>query len=327
MPRYFSHSIYTRQQHGKRVQKIPLDAGFSCPNRDGTLSTAGCIFCNPKGSGSGFGNKGMTIPEQWEFWHDIHTTKNGLSLFTAYLQSYSNTHGPIEKLARALEKLEGLPGLTTLSLGTRPDCLDADKLDLLAAQRDKLDLSEVTLELGLQSACDETLAHINRGHNACAFAEATKLAAERGLKVVAHVIAGLPTVYGREGRAELLASIKFINRLPVHGIKFHNLYVCRGTDLATLYEAGQYTPLTQLEYLSQLADALMYLKPTTVVHRLNGNPQQGELMAPQWAANMRALHNAVRNHFTAGDIWQGKLNGAESGPPDWFSPDYRGHVA
>ncbi|MBC17828.1 MAG: TIGR01212 family radical SAM protein [Desulfovibrio sp.] len=326
MVRYYSLSAYTRQRYGKRVQKIPLDAGFSCPNRDGTLSRTGCIFCNPRGSGSGFADKGMSFAEQWKFWRDIHTTNHNLELFTAYLQSYSNTHGPIDQLADAVAQLKGLPGLTTLSLGTRPDCLDEEKLDLLAEQKGQLGLADVTLELGLQSACDKTLAHINRGHTARAFAEATKAASQRGLTVVAHVIAGLPSVYGREGRNELLDSVRFINRLPINGIKFHNLYVCRDTGIAKLYKNGQYTPLSQLEYLSFLSDALMLLKPTTIVHRLNGNPLEGELIAPEWAANMRGLHNAVRNHLDGGDIWQGKHNGAEDAIPEWFDASYSGEV-
>lgn len=324
MHRLYALSAYTRQKFGKRVQKIPLDAGFSCPNRDGTVSGDGCLFCNPKGSGSGFGKQGMTIPEQWQFWRDIHTRRHKLSLFTAYLQSYSNTHGPIEKLADTLAQLDGLPGLKTLSLGTRPDCLDEAKLDLLAAQREKLDLAEIVLELGLQSACDETLAHINRGHDAEAVAEATRMAAERGILVVPHIIIGLPTPDGREGERELLASVDFINNLPIHGVKFHNLYVCRGTGLARLYEDGTYTPMTKPEFLDLLSTALMQLAPTTVIHRLNGNPLKNELMAPDWAANMRGLHNAIRAHFEANDIWQGKHNGAESGPPDWFSPEHEG---
>jgi len=326
MPRYFALSSYTRQQHGKRVQKIPLDVGFSCPNRDGTLSTAGCIFCNPKGSGSGFEKQGLSIPEQWQFWRDIHTQRHKLELFTAYLQSYSNTHGPIEKLRETLASLNGLPGLTNLSLGTRPDCLDDAKLDLLAAQKDALGLTDVILELGLQSACDETLAYINRGHDTRSFEEATRAADKRGLKVVAHIIAGLPKPGGREGIDELLASVEFVNNLPIHGVKFHNLYVCRGTGVARLFDAGNYTPLTQLEFLDQLSEALMLLKPTTVIHRLNGNPGKGELIAPDWAANMRGLHNAVRNHFDKHNIWQGKKNGAEDGVPPWFDSDYKGEI-
>lgn len=326
MPRYFALSSYTRQIHGKRVQKIPLDVGFSCPNRDGTISTAGCIFCNPKGSGSGFQKQGLSVAEQWAFWRDIHTQRHKLELFTAYLQSYSNTHGPIEKLRETLEAIKGLPGLTNLSLGTRPDCLDDAKLNLLAEQKKILGLTDITLELGLQSACNETLAYINRGHDACSFEEATRAAAERGIHVVAHIIAGLPTPTGREGMDELLASVDFVNGLPIHGVKFHNLYVCRGTGVAKLYETGKYTPMLQIEYLDQLSEALMHLKPTTVIHRLNGNPGKGELIAPDWAANMRGLHNAVRTWFEEHDVWQGKKNGAEYGIPPWFDSSYDGEI-
>eukprot|EP00831_Metopus_contortus_P078304 TRINITY_DN7544_c0_g1_i1.p1 TRINITY_DN7544_c0_g1~~TRINITY_DN7544_c0_g1_i1.p1 ORF type:complete len:352 (+),score=79.69 TRINITY_DN7544_c0_g1_i1:177-1232(+) len=321
MSRTFGLSTYMRRRFGQRVQKIPLDAGFSCPNRDGTLSRRGCVFCNPKGSGSGFLERGLSLAEQWDFWRDIHSKKHHLSLFTAYLQSYSNTFGPIEKLVKVLAGLDGLPGLTCLALGTRPDCLDRAKLDLLAAQKERLGLGEIFLELGLQSANDATLAHINRGHGAAAFAEAVEAAAERGLTVVAHVMAGLPTPGGREGREELLATVDFINALPVRGIKFHNLYVCRDTRLARWFEEGSYTPPALDEYLFWLGEAVMRLDPKTVVHRLNGNPAQGELIAPAWAGNMRRLHNAVHEYFERNDIWQGRRHGAEQGPPAWFTAE------
>jgi len=321
MQRFHALSVYNRRRYGKRVQKIPLDADFSCPNRDGTISRRGCIFCNPLGSGSGFSDRGMDLGEQWNFWHDLHTKRHRLAAFTAYLQSYSNTYGPIEKLACILDRLDGLPGLHSLSLGTRPDCLDDKKLDLLAEQRKALGLSDIFLELGLQSSNDETLKHINRGHDSAAFARAVEAAASRGLNVVAHVIAGLPSPRGRETLEDLLSTVDFINDLPVNGIKFHNLYVCRGTPLARLHENGEYTPLTQEEYLSHLSEALMRLKPTTVIHRLNGNPTKGELIAPDWAANMRGLHNEVRAYLKKYDVWQGKKNGAETGIPDWFAAE------
>lgn len=326
MFRYYALSARTRQIYGQRVQKIPLDAGFSCPNRDGTLSAEGCIFCNPKGSGSGHRERGMTLAEQWTFWRDIHTAKHGLQRFTAYLQSFSNTYGPLDKLADTLTRIKGLPGLTNLSIGTRPDCLDEAKLDLLASQRDELGVDEVFLELGLQSANDATLTAINRGHDVASFSQAAIAAAQRGLTVVAHVMAGLPTPSGREEKDELVTTVELINSLPVSGVKFHNVYVCRNTRLARLFEAGDYTPLTLDEFLDQLSAALMHLSPTTVIHRLNGNPASGELLAPAWAGNMRALHNAVRDHLDAHDIWQGKLNGAETGPPDWFSPEFKGEL-
>lgn len=318
MPRYFSLSPHTRRKFGERVQKIPLDAGFSCPNRDGTLSRQGCIFCSPDGSGSGLRRRGLSLAEQWEFWRDIHTQRHKLTKFTAYLQSYSNTHGPIERLAETLGALKGLPGLTCLSLGTRSDCLDNAKLDLLAGQMEELGLAEIILELGLQSASDETLAHINRGHDVASFVAATEAAAERGLTVVAHVIGGLPKPSGREGVNEFLATVELVNSLPIAGVKFHNLYVCNGTPLAELYADGKYAPLTLDEYLDMLSQGLMRLDPHTVIHRLNGNPLKGELLAPEWAANMRGMHNTIRAHFKENDVWQGKLNGAEGGIPDWF---------
>jgi len=326
MHRTYALSAYTRQRFGKRVQKIPLDAGFSCPNRDGSISRKGCIFCNPGGSGSGLLDRGLDIPGQWQFWHDIHNTNHKLDLFTAYLQSYSNTYGPIDKLAETFRQLRGLPGLTSLSLGTRPDCLDEAKLDLIADQHRALDLSEIFIELGLQSACDETLAHINRGHDVATFSQAVEASASRNIKVVAHIIAGLPTPDGREDATHLLDSIKLLNALPIHGIKIHNLYVCRGTPLAKLHEKGRYQPMTRDEYLDALSQAVAHLNPTTVIHRLNGNPLKDELMAPDWAANMRGMHNAIRAHFEEHDVWQGKRNGAEAGPPPWYSPDYKGDI-
>lgn len=322
MNRYFALSAHLRQQFGERVQKIPLDAGFSCPNRDGTISRHGCVFCNPRGSGSGMLEQGMSLTDQWTHWSARIGKRYKARRFIAYLQSYSNTYGPVDKLARVLDELKGLPGIAALSIGTRPDCLDAEKLALLADLRDSLHVREVFLELGLQSASDATLACINRGHTAQDFANATRAAADCGLSVVAHLMAGLPSPNGHESANEFLASVDFINALPVRGVKFHNLYVCRGTPLARMWHEGEYTPLTQAEYLDMLGRALMRLRPETVIHRLNGNPAPGEHLAPDWAGNMRALHNAVRDHLERSDIWQGKRNGAESGPSPHFSPDF-----
>ena len=141
--------------------------------------------------------------------------------------------------------------------------------------------------------------------------------------MVVHVMAGLPTAHGREGRESLFETVAFINALPISGIKFHNLYVCRGTRMAQWLEEGRYVPLTQDEYLDWLSEAVMLLDPRIVIHRLNGNPGKGELLAPDWAGNMRRLHNAVRSRFKKNDVWQGKMNGAEDGPPEWFDPEYR----
>mgnify|MGYP000138552914 CR=1 FL=1 len=327
MFRYFSLNASLRQTYGERVQKIPLDAGFDCPNRDGAISREGCIFCNPSGSGSGMLKEGKDLLSQWTHWTEFQKRRYGARLFIGYLQSYSNTYGPIEKIAHTLSRLENLPGLAALSIGTRPDCLDDAKLRLLAAQKEKLNLNEIYLELGLQTAHDETLTHINRGHSVTDFKDMACRAADLGLNVVAHVIAGLPTPSGREGLAELLETVDFLNALPVRGIKFHNLYVCKGTRLAKLWKEGGYTPITLEEYCLWLGEALMHLSPAVVVHRLNGDPAPDELLAPEWAGAKRDVHNAIRTHLEKNHIWQGKKHEAVDGPPVHFAPDHKEHRA
>lgn len=322
MFRYFSLNAALRQKFGERVQKIPLDAGFDCPNRDGTLSREGCVFCNPSGSGSGMLKQGKDLASQWAHWAEFQKKRYGAGKFIGYLQSYSNTYGPIERVSATLSQLEGLPGLAALSIGTRPDCLDSAKLELLASQKHKLGLGEVFLELGLQTAHDDTLAHINRGHSVADFEHMVRAATDLGLNVVAHVIAGLPGPAAREGLPELLETVKCVNALPVRGIKFHNLYVCKGTRLARIWKEERYKPISREEYCHWLGEALMHLSPDIVVHRLNGDPARGELLAPEWAGLKREVHNAIQNHLEEKDIWQGKQNGAAQGPPAHFAPDF-----
>ena len=330
MHRHFALSAHLRQMFGERVQKVPLDAGFDCPNRDGTLSRGGCVFCNPAGSGTGLLARGHDLAGQWRIMRENLRKRYKTKLFAAYLQSFSNTHGPIERLTDVLDRIADLDGVAALHVGTRPDCLDRAKLDLLAAQIGRNGIRAVHLDLGLQSADDATLAHINRGHTAGDFAQTTTLAAERGIRVCAHLMAGLPAPHcaenDREGTEALLATVAFVNGLPVSGVKFHNTYVCRDTPLAHDWEAGRYHPMTLAEYLHALGEGLMLLDPRTVVHRLHADPAPGELLAPDWAGERRAMHDAVRAHLETNDIWQGKNNGAQDGPPPWFAPEYTGEI-
>lgn len=289
---------YLRLRFGARVQKVPLDAGFSCPNRDGTLSRGGCIFCNPRGSGSGFGEDGLTLEEQWTVWTGRYARTRNAGLFIAYLQSFSNTYGPIDKLRRVLGVLPVLPGIVGAAVGTRPDCVDNERLDLVAA----LPLPEVWLELGLQSAHDATLARINRGHDAATSERAVRDAAARGLRVCAHLIAGLP---GESGD-DFLASVDWVNRLPVHGVKFHGLYVCEGTALAKQWREGGYAPLEREAYADLIASALPRLRPEIVIQRLTGDPAGDELLAPDWAGDKRATTARIHELLAQRNTWQGK---------------------
>lgn len=319
MNRYFSLNAHLRRLFGKRVQKIPMDAGFSCPNRDGAISKNGCAFCNPSGSGSGLGDS-MSLAAQWEHWRERLGRKYKADLFLAYLQSYTNTYGPPKRIARVLEALRGLPALGGVCIGTRPDCLDAPKAELLASLKERPEVRTVMVELGLQSARDDTLSHINRGHTASDFETACRLASAHGLDVVAHVVAGLPHPEGRETADDLVDTVRFVASLPVSGIKFHNLYVCRDTLVGRWWREGRFTPMPLEEYLDGMARSLEILPPEMVVHRLHGDPAGDELLAPDWAGDRNRLLNAVRAHLERFDTWQGKRNGAESGPPSFWHP-------
>ncbi len=293
--RYRKLSSAFRAVFGRRARKIPLDAGSACPNRDGTISRGGCLFCNAAGSGTGLHHKGFGLRTQWDVLA-AGPIRRGEALI-AYLQSFSNTHGPASRLAGLLHDLAGLPGISGLSLGTRPDCLDEAKLDLLAGAP----VAHLRLEMGLQSASDATLARINRGHTAACFAAAARAAADRGLWVTAHAMAGLPG----ETQADFLATIDFLNALPVSGVKLHNCLVVAGAPLAGLYAAGAYEPLARSAYVDCVAAAIARLRPDIIIERVNADPAPGELIAPAWAADKRGLLREIEERLEADDVWQG----------------------
>ncbi|OBQ50257.1 TIGR01212 family radical SAM protein [Halodesulfovibrio spirochaetisodalis] len=311
MNRYLQLATYFRYRFAERVQKIPLDAGATCPNRDGTLSSSGCIFCNPSGSGSGMGLQGMNLNDQWDFWYNKYTRSQNARLFIAYLQSFSNTYGPPEKLSENLDSIASLQGVMGVSIGTRPDCINVEKLDIIA----KLQLDEVWLELGLQSAHDRTLTHINRGHSYEDFVQAVTLAAERNINVCVHLIAGLPN----ETIDDFLQTVEMVSELPIRGIKFHSLYVAEDTVLETMWRNGEYTPMTEAEFIDAIARAVPKVPSTVVVQRLTGDALEGELLAPHWGTPKRVLVDKIMAELVARDMWQGKEVDAQQGIPLWFT--------
>ncbi|UIJ37261.1 TIGR01212 family radical SAM protein [Desulfobaculum bizertense] len=310
MKRYHSLSTYLHRRFGGRVQKIPLDAGFSCPNRDGTLSRHGCIFCNEQGAGTGLFAQGYSLKQQWERWTTQLGPKYGTNMFLAYLQSYSNTYGPLARLKNTFDQLAGLPGLCGVCIGTRPDCLDQEKIQYLSS----LPTQEVWLDLGLQSCHNTTLARINRGHTAEDFARATELASEHGLKVCAHLIMGLPG----EGTDEFLESITFVNNLPIAGIKLHNMIVFKDTMLEKMWAKEEMRLPELAEYIEAVVFALEQLRPEIVVHRLGADCNLDELVAPMWALKKRPIMNGVNAMLKDLDSWQGKRLAPNSPMPEWF---------
>ncbi len=295
--RYFALSVYLRERFGKKVRKVPLDAGSSCPNRDGTLAHGGCVFCNPRGSGTGLVERGMDLPKQWSLWTELFRKKYKTELFWAYLQSFTNTHGPLSRLRALLEALTDLPGMVGLSLGTRPDCLDPEKVRAIAAHP----APEKWLDIGLQSSNDATLLRINRGHDFAAFARAAEIAHAHGLKVCAHVMHDLPG----ETTRDFLRTLTRVNALPITGVKLHNLYVARGSALEQWFDQGLYRPGTMDDYVQAVAQGLALLRPDIVVHRLNADPMPGELLAPAWAGQKRAVLAAIVDFMKTNRLRQG----------------------
>ncbi len=298
MQNYNTLSAYWKQKFGTRVWKIPLDAGLDCPNRDGTISVKGCIFCNELGSGTGLDLNCLSLKDQYNLFRDKLLSRHGSIKFAAYLQSFSNTHCSPEKLESILSQLKDLQDLKVLCVGTRPDCLDEEKVRILAT----FPCDEIWLDLGLQSSCDETLTLINRGHLAQDFSRSCALAASKKILVCAHVIAGLPG----ETRVHFLQTIDFVNNEPVQGIKFHNLYICKNTTLARWWQSGRYLPQDINDYALWTASAISRLRPDIIIHRLTGDPAPGELLAPRWASGKNSILNSIQRVMTEKNLWQGK---------------------
>ncbi|NDY42815.1 TIGR01212 family radical SAM protein [Dissulfurirhabdus thermomarina] len=281
-PGCVSLNTYLRRRFGERVQKVPLDAGLTCPNRDGTKGRAGCIYCDARGSGTGAAREGLGVAAQMRRGMERARRRYGARRFIAYFQSFSNTYAPPARLeALYREALVG-PEVVGLSIGTRPDCVDAERLSLVrrvAAGR------MAWMEYGLQSASDATLARIGRGHTVADFVRAVELSRRFGLPVCTHVIFGLPG----EGPAEMEATVRLLAELRVEGVKFHQLYVLEGTALARDLAAGAYRPISREAYVAAVRRALELLPPATVVQRLWADPPRAGLLAPAWSLDRAGL--------------------------------------
>jgi len=296
--RFYDLNTYFRNQYGQRVHKITVDAGLTCPNRDGTLATGGCIYCNARGSGTGAHQRGVSIARQISASKGPVAKRFKAKLFMVYFQSFSNTYAPVDQLKSLYDEALNDPDVIGLAIGTRPDCVNGRKLDLLEAYaREHL----IWIEYGLQSAHDDTLLRINRGHSVGSFEEAVRASAGRGIKICAHMIIGLPG----ETADHIRATADYLARLPIDGVKLHSLYVTRGTPLATLYRNGEYQCLTQEQYVDLLCDVLERLPKEVVIQRLTGDPHPRELIAPRWALEKKETMELIKAELVNRDTWQG----------------------
>jgi len=298
--RYNDLNSYLRSLFGGRVQKISIDAGLGCPNRDGTISTGGCIYCNARGSGTNAHAGGISVSDQLIKAKKYLTRRYKAKKFIAYFQSFSNTYAPAERLKALYDEALAVEDMVGLSIGTRPDCVNEEILDLLQGYaRHYL----VWLEYGLQSANDVTLSVINRGHDVRCFQDAVSATRNRGIKICAHVILGLPG----EKRADMLHTAKTIAGLGIDGVKLHLLYVIRGTRLEAQFQKGAYHCLEQQEYIELVCDFLERIPAEMIIQRLTADPHIEELVAPQWALKRSDTLTRIRQALEERDTWQGKF--------------------
>ncbi|MEJ2729755.1 MAG: TIGR01212 family radical SAM protein [Deltaproteobacteria bacterium] len=297
--RYNDLNTYLRNIFGYRVQKITVDAGLTCPNRDGTISHGGCIYCNIRGSGTGAYAKGLSVARQLSIGKNSLSKRYKAKKFIAYFQSFSNTYAPLQELKRLYDEALNVDDIVGLSIGTRPDCVDGAVLDLLQ-QYAKHHL--IWIEYGLQSARDATLAFINRGHDVQCFRDAVEKTKNRGIKICAHVILGLPY----ETRQDMMHTAASIARMGIDGVKLHLLYVVKGTPLETLYHKGEFNCLEQPAYVDLVCDFLERIPAEMVIQRLTGDPHREELVAPRWELIKTETLNLIRHTLEKRDSWQGK---------------------
>lgn len=298
--RYLDFNTWLRNIFGCRVQKISIDAGLTCPNRDGTLSQEGCIYCNARGSGTGAHLRGMSISAQLESGKAQLVKRYRARRFIAYFQSFTNTYAPLPKLRALYAEALGVKDVVGLSIGTRPDCVSEPVLDLLQSYAAE---HLIWIEYGLQSVHDRSLALINRGHDFHAFETAVAATRNRGIRICAHVILGLP----QEGRKEMLQTARTISAMGIDGAKIHLLYVVKGTRLEEMYRGGRYRCLEQQEYVELVCEFLERLPGDMVIQRLTGDPHPDELAAPRWSLDKRRTLALIDEELTGRNTWQGRL--------------------
>jgi radical SAM protein (TIGR01212 family) len=295
------YNTYLREIFGERVQKISLDAGLNCPNRDGTTSDKACIYCDRRGSGTGaMINRGLSIDEQIVEGRKRMGRRYGANKFIAYFQSFTNTYAPVPQLKELYDQALNYPDVVGLSVATRPDCVNNETLSLLNSYQER---TLVWIEYGLQSSHDATLSRINRGHDVACFEQGVRMAKEFGLNVCAHIILGLPG----ETRDMMRQTALFLAKLPLDGVKIHLLYIVKETPLASLYEKGEYRCLERDEYIDVVVDVLELLPPDVVIQRLTGDPIGLELVAPLWAKDKSENLRLIRERLEKRETWQGRL--------------------
>jgi len=297
--RYNQFSRHLKETFGEKVYKVTLDAGFSCPNRDGKISATGCIFCDDSGSFSQAHSNKIPIKDQLETGIDTLSERFGAKKFISYFQAYSNTYAPVKILGKTYSQALGHKDVVGISIGTRPDCVDKDKIALIS------DIAQdyyTWIEYGLQSIHNKTLDFINRGHHAEDFIKAVEMTKNKNIKICTHVIIGLPN----ESREDILQTAKTLADIGIDGVKIHLLCVLKNTPLEKMYNEGKILVMKEDEYIQTVCDFLEILPAKMTIHRLAGNGLKKLLIAPNWIGKKLATLNKIDAELARRGSFQGK---------------------
>ena len=298
--RYYALDYYLKQNFGEKLYKISLNGGCSCPNRDGTCGTRGCIFCSEGGSGDFAASSSLSVADQLAYGKGLVRPKYNGHSYIAYFQAYTNTYAPACHLRRIFTEAISDPEVRILSIATRPDCLSPEILTLLAELNA---IKPVWVELGLQTIHERTANWMRRGYPLSVFEQAVHSLHAIGVQIITHVILFLPG----ESEADMLATIHYLNALPIDGIKLQLLHVLKGTDLADIYAASPFHVLSMDEYADLVIRCLEVLPPETVIHRITGDGPKNLLVAPLWSGHKKQVLNTIHHTFKTRSTWQGRL--------------------
>lgn len=301
--RYHSLDYELKKRYGTKVYKLSLNGGMTCPNRDGTLDSRGCIFCSQGGSGDFAAPASLSISEQIEYAKTLVRAKIAnpdTAKYIAYFQSYTNTYAPVSYLRPLFMEAISHPDILILSIATRPDCIDDEVLGLLAELNR---IKPVWIELGLQTIHEASAEFIRRGYPLKVFEEKVYKLHNNGIDVIVHSILGLPN----ESKNDMLMTMEYLASLPIQGIKLQLLHILKGTDLGQMYEQGLIQPMELDSYIDILVSSLELLPPDIVIHRLTGDGPGQMLLAPLWSRNKKLVLNRLNKYMKEKDTWQGKM--------------------
>lgn len=301
MAEIYTLNKYYKETFGTKVYKLSLSGGMTCPNRDGTLDTKGCIFCSAGGSGDFAASPFLSVSEQMEEAKKRVSKKINSGKYIAYFQSFTNTYASVEYLRAIFTEAIKPEDIVGLSIATRPDCLGDDVIALLSELNQ---IKPVFVELGLQTIHETTAAFIRRCYNLNCFKEAVMRLSQANINIVVHLILGLP----KESISDIISSIHYINSLPVNGVKLQLLHVLKHTDLADFYadKSNHFETLTLKKYTALLAECIENLRPDIVIHRMTGDGKKSELIAPLWSADKKRVLNYINQYLTENNIIQGR---------------------